>query len=239
LGTKGVILAGGTGSRLWPVTKVTNKHLLPVGRKPMIYHPIERLVELGIEEILVVTGREHMGDVVNLLGSGADFGCQFTYRVQDRAGGIAEALGLARRFVGDERLVVLLGDNIFQRSLRPSFQRFLDQPAGARVLLKEVPDPCRFGVAEVVGDRIVSIVEKPADPRSAYAVTGAYMYDPQVFDIIARVTASERGQLEITDVNNAYADAGLLQFDLVEGWWSDAGTFESLELATRLLEAGP
>lgn len=233
---KGVILAGGTGSRLNPLTKVTNKHLLPVGRKPMIFHPLEQLVGAGITDILVVTGREHMGDVLNLLGSGAEFGCQLTYRVQDRAGGIAEALGLARNFVGNDRMLILLGDNIFEKSIKPSLVRFLDQPDGARVLLKEVSDPHRFGVAEIVGGRIVGIEEKPRAPKSRYVVTGAYMYDHQVFEFINQLTPSARGELEITDVNNFYARAGKLEFDIVDGWWTDAGTFESFARANRLIE---
>ncbi len=234
---KGVILAGGTGSRLYPLTKVTNKHLLPVGRKPMIQYPIEQLTNAGISDILVVTGREHMGDVVNLLGSGSEYQCDFTYRVQDRAGGIAEALGLARTFVGDGRMVVILGDNIFEKPLGPAIRKFLEQPDGARVLLKEVDDPTRFGVAEVAGDRIVGIEEKPAKPKSRLAVVGAYMYDRAAFDFIDQLSPSDRGELEITDVNNHYVEAGTMRFDVVDGWWSDAGTFESLAHVNDLLSA--
>lgn len=232
---KGVVLAGGTGSRLFPLTKVTNKHLLPVGRKPMIQYPIEQLTGAGICEIMIVTGREHMGDVVNLLGSGSEYGCEFTYRVQDRAGGIAEALGLARSFVGNGRMVVILGDNIFEKPLATSIKRFVDQKDGARVLLKEVDDPTRFGVAEVSGDRIVSIVEKPSQPKSNLAVVGAYMYDRAAFEFIDRLSPSARGELEITDVNNHYVESGSMRFDTVEGWWSDAGTFESLAHAGELV----
>jgi len=232
---KGVILAGGTGSRLYPLTKVTNKHLLPVGQKPMIQYPIEQLTGAGIREIMIVTGREHMGDVVNMLGSGSEYGCEFTYRVQDRAGGIAEALGLARTFVGGGRMVVLLGDNIFEKPIAPAINRFLDQKEGARVLLKEVEDPTRFGVAEVEGNRIVSIQEKPAKPRGNLAVVGAYMYDSSAFGFIDGLTPSARGELEITDVNNHYVEAGTMRFDIVEGWWSDAGTFESLARAGELV----
>lgn len=232
---KGVVLAGGTGSRLFPLTKVTNKHLLPVGRKPMIQYPIEQLTGAGIREIMIVTGREHMGDVVNLLGSGSEYGCEFTYRVQDRAGGIAEALGLARSFVGNGRMVVILGDNIFEKPLAASIKRFVDQKDGARVLLKEVDDPTRFGVAEVDGDRIVSIVEKPSQPKSNLAVVGAYMYDRAAFEFIDRLSPSARGELEITDVNNHYVESGSMRFDTVEGWWSDAGTFESLAHAGELV----
>ncbi len=232
---KGVILAGGTGSRLLPLTKVTNKHLLPVGRKPMIYYPMEQLLASDVKDILVVTGREHMGDVVNLLGSGSEFNCDFTYRVQDRAGGIAEALGLARDFVGSGRMVVILGDNIFEKPIRPSVARFVEQTEGARVLVTKVADPGRFGVAEVKNDRIIAIEEKPEAPKTNLAVTGVYMYDATAFDFIDRLSPSARGELEISDVNNFYAKAGKLEFDIVDGWWSDAGTFESLNHANNLL----
>ena len=231
---KGIILAGGTGSRLYPLTKVTNKHLLPVGRRPMIYYPVEKLVRAGIEHIMIVTGVEHMGDVVNLLGSGKDFGCQFTYRVQDEAGGIAQALGLAKEFARGDRMVVILGDNIFQDEIAEHVKAFAAQPAGARVLLKEVHDPGRYGVAEVLGDRIVGIEEKPKEPRSNLAVTGIYCYDDRVFDVIATLRPSKRGELEITDVNNAYLAMGQLSWSKIEGWWTDAGTFDSLDHASRL-----
>ncbi|MFA6169559.1 MAG: sugar phosphate nucleotidyltransferase [Candidatus Margulisiibacteriota bacterium] len=235
---KGVILAGGTGSRLYPLTKVTNKHLLPVGRRPMIYYPIKQLVEAGIDEILIVTGVEHMGDIVNLLGSGKDFGCRFTYKVQDEAGGIAQALGLAESFVGQERMVVILGDNIFQDKLKPFVENYAKQRRGAKILIKEVTDPHRFGVAELRGGKIVSIEEKPKRPKSNYAVTGIYFYDHEVFTIIKRLKPSGRGELEISDVNRAYAARKNLTFDLLSGWWSDAGTFESLERASQLAEKG-
>ncbi|MGQ9474006.1 MAG: sugar phosphate nucleotidyltransferase, partial [Candidatus Caldatribacteriaceae bacterium] len=201
---KGVVLAGGTGSRLYPLTKVTNKHLLPVGRYPMIFYPIHRLKQAGITEILIVTGREHMGDVIELLGSGRDFGVEFTYRVQDRAGGIAEALGLAKNFVGQNRCVVILGDNIFEDDISPFVREYLLQERGAKILLKEAPDLKRFGVPELCDGKVVAIEEKPENPKSIYAVTGIYMYDPEVFDIIAVLKPSKRGELEITDVNNAY-----------------------------------
>jgi len=233
---KGVVLAGGTGSRLFPLTKVTNKHLLPVGRYPMIYHPIAKLAEAGIREVLVVTGTEHMGDVVSLLGSGRTLGMEFTYRVQDEAGGIAQALGLAEAFVGDDRCVVILGDNIFEDAITAYVEKFAAQPRGARVLLKEVPDPERYGVAEVRDGRIVSIVEKPAQPKSRLAVTGVYMYDRQVFDIIKTLRPSARGELEISDVNNRYLELGLLEYDVLPGWWTDAGTPKSYALANRLAE---
>ncbi len=225
---KGVVLAGGTGSRLLPLTKVTNKHLLPVGRKPMIYHPIEKLIEAGIEEILIVTGVEHMGDVVGLLGSGREFSARFTYKVQDEAGGIAQALGLAENFAGGARVAVILGDNIFQDGLTREANVYREQKTGARILLKEVPDPHRFGVAQIDGDRIVGIEEKPKRPKSRLAVTGIYFYDAGVFEIIRTLRPSGRGELEITDVNNAYVQRGDLTYGMLDGWWSDAGTFESL-----------
>ena len=231
---KGVILAGGTGSRLYPLTRVTNKHLLPVGKYPMIFYPIYRLKKAGIREILVVTGREHMGDVLELLGSGQDFGVEFTYRVQDRAGGIAEALGLARNFVGDGRCVVILGDNIFEDDISPFIQDFVTQKEGAKILLKEVPDPRRFGVAELREGRIVAIEEKPENPKSRYAVTGIYMYDAEVFEIIKTLKPSRRGELEITDVNNAYIARGSLTYGILKGWWTDAGTPASLAVANEL-----
>nr|BCX01305.1 MAG: glucose-1-phosphate thymidylyltransferase [Bacteroidota bacterium] len=236
MGLKGIVLAGGTGSRLYPLTKVTNKHLLPVGRKPMIYYPIEKLRQVGIEEILIVTGTEHMGDVVQLLGSGREFGCRFTYKVQDEPGGIAQALGLAENFVGADRMVVVLGDNIFEASLAPYAERYMRQPSGARILIKKVPDPSRYGVPELGPDgRILSIEEKPAQPRSSYCVTGIYFYDARVFDIIRTLKPSARGELEITDVNNTYIQWGELHYDVLEGWWTDAGTFESYYLANELV----
>ncbi len=225
---KGIVLAGGTGSRLYPLTKVTNKHLLPVGRYPMIFYPIYRLKQSGISEILIVTGRDHMGDVMELLGSGKDYGVDFTYKVQDQAGGIAEALGLAKNFVNNDRCVVILGDNIFEDNLLPYIKSFENQQAGAKILLKEVNDPTRFGVAELKGKKIVSIEEKPKNPKSNYAVTGIYMYDSNVFDIVKTLKPSGRGELEITDVNNAYIKQGLLTYDILKGWWTDAGTPESL-----------
>ena len=232
---KGIVLAGGTGSRLMPLTKVTNKHLLPVGHEPMIFHPIKKLLRAGIRDICIVTGTEHMGDVVGLLGSGKDFDCEFTYRVQDRAGGIAEALGLARNFARGESMCVILGDNIFQDDLGLYVERFARQGHGARILLKTVEDPQRFGVAELAGDRVVSIEEKPKSPKSNMAVTGIYMYDDRVFEIARTCKPSGRGELEITDVNNAYIARGELGFDVLEGWWSDAGTFESLAHANALI----
>ncbi len=233
---RGVILAGGTGSRLFPLTKVTNKHLLPVGRKPMIFHPIDKLIEAGINEILIVTGVEHMGDIVTLLGSGRDFGCRFTYKVQDEAGGIAQALGLAEDFVDQEQMAVILGDNIFEDSLKPSANAFQRQKKGARVLIKEVSSPQRFGVVELKKGKIVSIQEKPKKPKSNYVITGVYFYDHRVFDIIRKLKPSTRGELEISDVNRVYMQKGELAHDTLSGWWTDAGTFESLEQATLMAE---
>ena len=232
---KGIILAGGTGSRLFPLTKVTNKHLLPVGREPMIFHPVRKLTAAGIEEILVVTGVEHMGDVVTLLGSGKDFGCRFTYKVQDEAGGIAQALGLAENFAGQELICAILGDNIFADDIRAYVKAFREQGRGARLLLKQVHDPQRYGVAEVDGSRVVRIVEKPKKAKSDLAVVGIYFYDSQVFDIIRTLKPSARGELEITDVNNHYLRAGTLQCDRLTGWWTDAGTFDSLAAANELV----
>ena len=228
---KGIVLAGGTGSRLYPLTKVTNKHLLPVGNKPMIYYPIEKLIGAGIEEILIVTGTEHMGDVVNLLGSGKDFGCRFTYKVQDEAGGIAQALGLARNFVGNDSMAVILGDNIFESDLNDATKNV--EKSGARILIKEVDDPERFGVAELDGDKIIGIEEKPDQPKSNYAVTGIYFYPPDVFDVIENLEPSDRGELEITDVNNYYIRNGRMKYSILEGWWTDAGTPDSYKRANE------
>jgi len=236
---RGVVLAGGTGSRLRPLTKVTNKHLLPVGHKPMIYYPIEKLTGIGIEEILIVTGVEHMGDVVGLLGSGKEFGCRFTYKVQDEAGGIAQALGLAENFANGQSLAVILGDNIFQGGLRTHAERFVAQGSGARLLLKEVPDPERFGVVEIRDGNVLSIEEKPKHPKSNYAIIGVYFYDSTVFDIVRTLKPSARGELEITDVNNAYVQKGQLTSGMLDGWWTDAGTFESLMRAGELVRKEP
>jgi len=233
---KGVILAGGTGSRLYPISKVTNKHLLPVFNKPMIYYPIEKFLQAGMSEILIVTGTEHMGAVVQLLGSGKDFGCRFTYKVQDEAGGIAQALLLAENFSGGDKIVVILGDNIFEDDLSPAIINFKEQETGARILLKEVHDPERYGVAEIKNGKVVGIEEKPAQPKSNYSVTGIYMYDNRVFEIIKKLKPSGRGELEITDVNNAYIKEGALHCEYLNGFWTDAGTFESLEEAWKLIK---
>ncbi len=231
---KGIILAGGTGSRLYPLTKITNKHLLPVGRYPMIYYAIYRLKQADIQDIMVVTGKEHMGDIVNLLGSGRELGVTLTYRVQDEAGGIAQALGLAEQFVGTDHMVVILGDNVFEDDITPYVQNYRSQQGGAKILIREVEDPHRFGVPELDGDKIVSIEEKPVKPKSHYAVTGIYMYDQKVFDIIKSLQPSKRGELEITDVNNAYIDRGELTYDVLQGWWTDAGTHSSFAKANEL-----
>ena len=236
---KGIILAGGTGSRLLPLTKVTNKHLLPVGDKPMIFYPVEKLVRTGITEILIVTGLEHMGDMVKLFGSGKDYGCQFTYRVQDEAGGIAQALGLASQFARDDKMCVILGDNIFQDSLKPFVEDFSSNKMKAKVLLQKVSDPERFGVAEIEGDKIINIVEKPKAPKSHYAVTGIYFFSPDVFEIIKTLKPSGRGELEITDVTNHYVKNFQMSFNILENWWTDAGTFESLSKATELVRKNP
>lgn len=231
---KGIILAGGTGTRLYPLTKVTNKHLLPVGKYPMIFHAVYKLKQANIQDILIVTGKEHMGDVVNLLGSGKEMGVTFTYKVQDEAGGIAQALDLAEQFVGDDQMLVILGDNVFEDDISPYVQNFRNQVSGAKLLLQQVEDPKRFGVAELQGDRIVSIEEKPQKPKSDYAVTGIYMFDHSVFEIVKTLKPSARGELEITDVNNAYIAKGELTFDILQGWWTDAGTHVSLAKANEL-----
>jgi len=231
---KGIVLAGGTGTRLWPLTKVTNKHLLPVGKYPMIFYPIYRLKQAGLTEILIVTGKDHMGNVMELLGSGTNYGVEFTYKVQDQAGGIAEALGLAKNFAGKDSCAVILGDNIFEDDLTPYVETFKRQQNGAKILLKEVSDPTRFGVAELTDDKIVSIKEKPKQPKSNYAVTGIYMYDFNVFDIVKTLKPSGRGELEITDVNNAYIRKSTLTYNILKGWWTDAGTPSSLLRANEL-----
>lgn len=231
---RGVILAGGTGSRLLPLTKVTNKHLLPVGSKPMLFHSVDKMVEAGITDILVVTGVEHMGDIVGSLGSGKDFACRFTYRVQDEAGGIAQALELAKDFCGTEKFVVILGDNIFEASLKPMVEAFEKQEKGCRLLLTEVHDPERFGVAEMKDGKILSIEEKPKNPKSKFAVTGIYLYDKHAFDFVEKCIPSARGEMEITDVNNSYVNNGTCEYDILTGWWTDAGTFSSLKRANEL-----
>jgi glucose-1-phosphate thymidylyltransferase len=233
---KGVVLAGGKGSRLHPLTKITNKHLLPVFDKPMIYYPIQALVDAGIRDILIVTGGSNAGDFLRLLANGKEFGLShldFTY--QEGEGGIAEALNLAHHFADGQKLCVILGDNIIEKPIASAVDAFRAQGRGARILLKEVDDAERFGVAEIQGDRIVGIEEKPDAPKSRYAVTGIYMYDESVFDKIKTLVPSGRGELEITDVNNAYIREGTMQFSFLDGWWTDAGTFESLLRACNLV----
>jgi len=232
---KGVILGGGLGTRLNPLTEITNKHLLPVGKEPMIWHAVKQLIMSDITDIMVITSTHHMGSVVNSLGSGKRFGCEFTYRVQEEAGGIAHALALSRQFANNQRIVVLLGDNIFEYSIAPYVEEFRGQEEGGRVLLKEVGDPERFGIAALDEKLILQIEEKPSQPKSNHAVVGCYMYDAQVFDIIDRIEPSERGELEISSVNNEYIARGLLQYSFVRGRWTDAGTFESLNEANELL----
>jgi len=230
---KGIILAGGTGSRLYPLTKVTNKHLLPVYDKPMIYYPLQTLIDAGLNEILIVSGRGHAGHFLELLGSGFEWGVRLTYEIQDEAGGIAQALGLAEGFADDEDVVVILGDNIFQDSIREDVAGFKD---GSRIFLKEVPDANRFGVAELDGDKVIGIEEKPEVPRSNYAVTGLYMYDAKVFEVIRELKPSGRGELEITDVNNYYIEQGRMGYKVLDGYWSDAGTFGSLLRAGMIVK---
>ncbi len=231
---KGVVLAGGTGSRLFPLTKVTNKHLLPVGRYPMIYHPLLRLKEAGVTQIAVVTSPEHMGDVVNLLGSGDELGLDLTYRVQDKPGGIAQALGLCENFAGGNLFVVVLGDNILENNLTDEVNAFLKQGRGARILLKEVDDPERYGVPRFEEGRIIEIIEKPASPPSTFAVTGIYFYDTQVFDFIRELSPSRRGEYEVSDLNSAYVRRSLLSHGILQGWWGDAGTLEGWHEANNL-----
>ncbi len=232
---KGVILAGGKGLRLYPLTKVTNKHLLPVGREPMILNPIRKLLEAGIKDILVITSTEHMGDIVNLLGSGAEYGANFTYKVQESASGIAHALSLAEGFAAKDSIVVILGDNITTGTIAPYIAKFKEQKKGAKVLLKRVGDPTRFGIAAIDEKQVIEIEEKPQKPKSDFAVIGYYMYDPYVFDVIRTMKPSARGEYEITDVNNAYIKRGQLTYDFLEGDWTDAGTFESLAFANELV----
>jgi len=233
---KGVILAGGTGSRLHPLTRITNKHLLPVFDRPMIFYPLQTLINAGIRDILLVTGGPHAGDFLRLLGNGREFGLtHLNYAYQEGEGGIAAALALAEHFAEGDRLCILLGDNLIEGSVAPAVERFVRQPRGARIILKQVPDAERFGVAEIRDGRIVSIEEKPARPKSDYAVTGIYMYDDRVFDAIRTLRPSARGELEITDVNNWYLERGELACELLDGWWTDAGTFDSLHRAGNLV----
>jgi glucose-1-phosphate thymidylyltransferase len=233
---RGVVLAGGLGTRLLPLTKVTNKHLLPIYDRPMIYYPIQALANAGIQEIMLVTGGNSAGDFLKLLGNGKDFGLKrLNYSYQEGEGGIADALRLAEHFVDGEPVCVILGDNIIEGNIARAADAFREQQKGAKILLKEVKNAQRFGVPILEGSRVVKIEEKPANPRSSYAVTGMYFYDAGVFDIIKTLKPSGRGELEITDVNNAYIADGTLTWDILEGWWTDAGTIESLHLANQLV----
>ena len=233
---KGVVLAGGTGSRLFPLTKITNKHLLPIYDKPMIYYPIQTLVDAGVRDILLVTGGRNSGDFLRLLANGKEFGlAHFNYTYQEGEGGIADALALAEHFVNGEKVCVILGDNIIEKSLKQAVDDFEKQERGAKILLKEVPDAERFGVAEFSGEKVISIEEKPSKPKSNYAVTGVYLYDGTVFEKVRKLVPSRRGELEITDVNNAFIAEGTMTYSFLDGWWTDAGTFESLLRATNLV----
>lgn len=233
---KGIILAGGLGTRMFPLTKITNKHLLPVYDKPMIYYPLQTLVNAGIEDILIVTGGNYAGDFLRLLGNGHEFGLMhINYTYQEGEGGIAAALILAEFFADKDKICVILGDNVIEKSIKRAVETFEQQKEGAKIMIKEVPDPQRFGVPVLKGDKIIKIEEKPKSPQSPYAVTGIYLYDNRVFDIIKTLKPSSRGELEITDVNNAYIEKGQLAWEILDGWWTDAGTFESLLRASQMV----
>ncbi len=236
---KGVILAGGLGTRLYPLTKITNKHLLPIYDKPMIYYPIEALVTAGITDIMIVTGGKKSGDFLSLLGNGSDFGLKhLNYTYQKGEGGIAEALGLCEHWAAGDSVCVVLGDNIIEKNVRKAVRDFANQGRGAKIMLKEVHDPERFGVAELKGERVVAIEEKPKQPKSNLAVIGIYFYDARVFEMIKTLEPSDRGELEITDVNNGYIRDGSMTYEVLEGWWTDAGTFDSLLRAAKLVAEG-
>jgi glucose-1-phosphate thymidylyltransferase len=233
---KGIILAGGLGTRMHPLTKITNKHLLPVYDKPMIYYPLQALVNAGIKDILIVTGGNYAGDFLRLLGNGQEFGLKhINYTYQEGEGGIAAALNLAEFFADKDKICVILGDNVIEKNIRKAVETFEGHKEGAMIMVKEVPDPQRFGVPVLRGEKIIKIEEKPANPQSPYAVTGIYLYDNRVFDIIKTLKPSGRGELEITDVNNAYIEKGQLMWEVLDGWWTDAGTFESLLRASQLV----
>jgi glucose-1-phosphate thymidylyltransferase len=235
---KGIVLAGGTGSRLFPLTKITNKHLLPIFDKPMVYFPIQTLVDAGITDIMLVTGGRNSGDFLRLLGNGKEFGLKhLNYTYQEGEGGIAEALALAEHFADGDQVCVILGDNLIEGNIRQAVDEFKQQKQGARIFLKEVHDAQRFGVADLKGDRITGIEEKPKNPKSNYAVTGIYLYDGTVFDKCRELKPSHRNELEITDVNNAYVREGTMTFSILDGWWTDAGTFDSLLRAANLVAA--
>jgi glucose-1-phosphate thymidylyltransferase len=233
---KGVILAGGLGSRLHPLTKITNKHLLPIHDQPMIYYPIQTLINAGIDDIMIVTGGNSAGDFLKLLGNGKDFGLKhLNYTYQEGEGGIADALSLVEHFADDDPICVVLGDNIIEKNIRSAADEYRSQGGGAKIILKEVHDPQRFGVPELDGSKVVSIDEKPSEPRSNFAVIGVYFYDNSVFDVIKTLVPSDRGELEITDVNNHYIEQGTMSWNELDGWWTDAGTFESLLRASNLV----
>tara|TARA_R110002074_G_scaffold30671_3_gene86595 strand:+ start:6018 stop:6731 length:714 start_codon:yes stop_codon:yes gene_type:complete len=232
---KGILLCGGLGSRLHPLTKVTNKHLLPVGEKPMVLHSVEKLVQAGVRDIMIITGTEHMGDMISLLGSGAEYECEFTFRVQDKPDGIGGALALCENFVGGDNCVVILGDNIFYSSLEQDVKDFNLKQKNCQLFLKEVPDPQRYGVADFEGDRVIGIEEKPSKPKSNFAITGIYMYDNKVFEILRNLKPSARGEYEITDVNNVYIERESMSFAILDGWWTDAGTHPSYYKANKLV----
>ena len=236
---KGIILAGGLGTRLFPLTKITNKHLLPVYDRPMIYYPIEALVNAGIDDIMIVTGGKKSGDFLSLLGNGSEFGLKhLNYTYQEGEGGIAEALGLCEHWAGKDPVCVILGDNLIENNIKKAVEDFRAQGGGAKIMLKEVHDPERFGVATLEGGKVKAIVEKPKKPESNLAVIGIYMYDGRVFDIIKTLEPSDRGELEITDVNNWYIRDGSMTYEVLEGWWTDAGTFESLHRSAKLVADG-
>lgn len=232
---KGIILAGGNGTRLLPLTKVTNKHLLPVGKYPMIYYPLNTLINCGIKEIMIVSGKGHAGHFLELLGSGKEFGARLSYAVQEEAGGIAQALSLCEDFADGEKVAVILGDNIYQEDFKEVVAAFNGREKGAHIFLKNVPDPERFGVPEIEDGKILRIEEKPKTPKTPYAVTGFYLYDARVWDVVKKLKPSGRGELEITDVNNFYINDGTMSFSILNGWWADAGTFPSLEKASALV----
>ncbi|HUT22318.1 MAG TPA: sugar phosphate nucleotidyltransferase [Candidatus Bipolaricaulota bacterium] len=234
---KGVILAGGTGSRLYPCTRVTNKHLLPIYDRPMIYYPIQTLVDANITDIMIVSGKGHAGQFLELLGNGSEFGAQFSYAVQEKAGGIAEALGLCERFVNKDKVAVILGDNILEDNVKNAVTEFSRQERGARIFIKQVENPRSYGVATVEGDKITEIIEKPEIPKTNFAVVGLYMYDNQVWDIIKRLEPSGRGEMEITDVNNFYIKQGTMNYETLRGWWGDCGeNFDSFLDAANLVK---
>ncbi len=236
---KGVILAGGLGTRLFPLTKITNKHLLPIYDLPMIYYPIQTLVNAGIDDIMIVTGGRNSGDFLRLLGNGSEFGLKhLNYAYQEGEGGIAAALSLAEHWAAGDSIAVVLGDNLIEGNICQAVTNFREQDGGAKILLKEVPDPERFGVATLSGDRVTKIVEKPAQPETNLAVIGIYMYDGTVWDIIGGLEPSKRGEMEITDVNNHFIADGTMTFEVLDGWWTDAGTFESLHRASNMVADG-